>query len=82
MGGKDGEPSTIIMAIPAPSRESLAALQSEADAVVCLLDPADFSGVGQFYRDFPQVDDGTVTSLLCNSPRTGGAADVATDRCI
>ena len=35
-----------------------------ADDVVCLHAPENFQAVGQFYREFPQVEDEAVIALL------------------
>jgi predicted phosphoribosyltransferase len=43
-----------------------------ADEIVCLQMPMFFYAVGQFYRDFGQVDDGEVIALL---RAAGGAVD-------
>ena len=41
-----------------------------ADDVVCLDVPDAFYAVGQFYRDFRQVDDAEVVALLRTAGRT------------
>ena len=38
------------------------------DVFVCLHTPSDFRGVGQFYRDFAQVEDAEVVRLLALNP--------------
>jgi len=35
-----------------------------ADEVVCLETPAEFQSVGQFYEEFPQINDEEVIKLL------------------
>lgn len=57
-------PSSIALAVPVAAPDTLEALRSEVDDMVCLFAPAEFSGVGQFYRNFEQVDDETVAALL------------------
>jgi len=57
-------PAKLVCAIPVASTESLAAVSRLADEVVCLMTPEDFQGVGQFYRDFRQVEDSEVIALL------------------
>jgi len=57
-------PARIICAVPVASREALALVTPMVDEVVCLLSPADFSAVGQFYRDFDQVEDMQVEQVL------------------
>jgi predicted phosphoribosyltransferase len=39
-------------------------LEREVDETICLDTPADFRAVGQFYREFRQVQDGEVIELL------------------
>ena len=57
-------PARIICAVPVASREALALVTPMADEVVCLLSPVEFSAVGQFYRDFDQVEDDEVERIL------------------
>jgi putative phosphoribosyl transferase len=47
-------------------------LAAEADEVVALVTPASLDGVGRWYRDFPQVSDEEVLSLLHSSNGNGG----------
>lgn len=58
------KPARLVCAVPVASAESLDSIRPHADEVVCLATPPDFRAVGQFYRDFPQVDDDTVVKLL------------------
>jgi predicted phosphoribosyltransferase len=44
-------------------------VQDLADDTVCLLAPQDFMAVGQYYRDFAQVDDAQVLALLAGQTR-------------
>jgi len=39
-------------------------IRAYADEVVCLSTPMFFQAVGQFYADFPQVDDAEVIAIL------------------
>jgi putative phosphoribosyl transferase len=57
-------PSRLIAAAPVASREAVAMLRTEADAVVCLSAPRRFLSVGSFYRSFPQVSENEVVRLL------------------
>jgi predicted phosphoribosyltransferase len=57
-------PRKIIAAIPVAPSAVCKQLQQEADAVVCLSTPTDFFAVGEWYRDFSQVNDETVRELL------------------
>ncbi len=54
----------VVVAVPVASREAVTLLRADADEVVVLSVPAWFSSVGQWYRDFEQVPDATVTRLL------------------
>lgn len=54
----------IILAVPVSSKDSLEKIKSEVDEVVVLEIPDEFSAVGQFYQEFPPVEDEEVISLL------------------
>jgi predicted phosphoribosyltransferase len=58
------QPSKLVCAVPVASEDSLARVRPYADEVVCLQAPPDFYAVGQFYRNFPQVDDEQAIRLL------------------
>ena len=64
-------PARLVCAVPVASAEALAKVDALADDVVCLDAPPFFQAVGQFYRDFRQVDDSEVVALL----RAAGRAD-------
>lgn len=57
-------PARLICAIPVAAPDSLAKVSPHADEVVCLDTPPNFYAVGQFYRDFAQVQDDEVAALL------------------
>ena len=57
-------PERIILAVPVAPPETVDALRGEADEIVCLETPDDFYAVGQFYRDFHQVADDEVKTIL------------------
>jgi predicted phosphoribosyltransferase len=60
------QPSEIIVALPvAPSSalKRIATLSSVTNTI-CLLIPENFRAVGQFYKEFDQVDDQEVIQLL------------------
>jgi predicted phosphoribosyltransferase len=54
----------IIVAVPVGSPERLAAIRPLCDRLECLQAPAAFWAIGQFYRDFTQVEDDRVVELL------------------
>ena len=51
------------------SEEAVQLLQGEADEVVALSIPANFAGVGQFYRRFEPVEDSEVLLYLNMAPK-------------
>jgi predicted phosphoribosyltransferase len=63
-------PRRLICAVPVASPEAAAKVRAQADERVCLDTPEFFHAVGQFYRDFRQVEDREVIALL----RAAGSA--------
>lgn len=57
-------PARLIIAVPVGSREAVAALEEDADRVVCPSQPEPFVAIGLHYADFGQVEDGEVLDLL------------------
>jgi len=62
-------PEKLVCAVPVAAPESLEAVRPFADEVVCLDAPDGFFAVGQFYREFNQVEDDEVVRLLAASAR-------------
>jgi len=58
--------SRIVLAIPVAPPSTVALMRSLADDVVCLEQPNDFFGIGEWYSDFHQVPDEEVRSLLAD----------------
>jgi putative phosphoribosyl transferase len=58
----------VIMVAPVGSRGSAAALRSSCDQVRCLVTPASFFSVGEWYEDFAPVPDAAVGALLRPGP--------------
>ena len=58
------KPRKLVCAVPVASPEALENIGHLADEVVCLQAPEFFQAVGQFYRDFGQVEDSEVIALL------------------
>ena len=58
------KPARLVCAVPVAAPESLEQVRPYADEVVCLETPEDFRAVGQFYRQFPQVEDEAVVAFL------------------
>jgi len=61
---KSNKVKKIILAVPVSSPDSLKELEKITDEMVVLKSPTNFYAVGQFYEDFPQVDDQEVVRLL------------------
>ena len=57
-------PASLLCAVPVAARDSLAKEAPYADKMICLETPGDFHAVGQFYRDFHQVEDNEVIATL------------------
>jgi putative phosphoribosyl transferase len=57
-------PSQLIIAVPVAPIDRLAEFEACCDKLVCLYSPAEFWAVGQFYEDFPTVEDEQVVELL------------------
>jgi putative phosphoribosyl transferase len=54
----------VVLAVPVAPTDWKLRLAGEADEFIALATPSDFSGVGQFYRDFSQTTDREVTACL------------------
>jgi len=67
-------PERLVCAVPVAAPDSLERVQPYADEVVCLEAPEEFFAVGQFYREFGQVEDEEVVALLARAPQTRRAA--------
>jgi putative phosphoribosyl transferase len=63
-GTRRHEPARIVLAVPVAAKHALKRLRREADETICLLAPSDFLAVGEFYRQFAQLDDAEVIGLL------------------
>lgn len=63
-GLRERKPAKLVCAVPVAPPETLEKVAEMADEVVCLEAPVFFQAVGQFYRDFPQVEDDEVIALL------------------
>jgi predicted phosphoribosyltransferase len=75
---KGQDPREVIVAVPVASPDRLEPLREWCDRIVCLLSPATFWAIGQFYEDFTQVEDSEVLELLrASAPvNSGGSAGV------
>jgi predicted phosphoribosyltransferase len=58
------QPRKLILAVPVGAHDSIEALRSEVDEVVCLSVPEDFGALGYYYDDFRQLSDQDVIDIL------------------
>ncbi|NLF53306.1 MAG: phosphoribosyltransferase [Thauera phenolivorans] len=65
-------PAKLICAVPVAAPDSLKKVEALADEVVCLHAPWNFRAVGQFYREFGQVEDEEVVACLEAWRKRGG----------
>ena len=63
------EPERLICAVPVASPDSLELVRPYCDELVCLEAPPEFYAVGQFYREFRQVEDEEVVELLAQEEK-------------
>lgn len=54
----------IIVAIPTAAKDSLEKIKKEANEILCLDTPPLFFAIGEFYQDFPQIEDKEVIDLM------------------
>lgn len=69
------QPQRLICAVPVAAPDSLERVSPLADEVVCLEAPEEFYAVGQFYRDFPQVEDDEVVAILAQRSKQRAASE-------
>ncbi|WP_426690682.1 phosphoribosyltransferase family protein [Rhodanobacter ginsengiterrae] len=62
------KPLRLICAVPVASPRGLAGVKELVDDIVCLSAPGRFRAVGEFYAQFPAVDDSEVVQLLGGAP--------------
>jgi len=58
------QPARLVLAVPVAPRDTLQALRSEVDQIVCLATPHPFRAVGEHYLCFDQVEDAQVLEAL------------------
>jgi putative phosphoribosyl transferase len=54
----------VVVAVPVAPAETIELLEREADEVVCLATPPEFHAVGLYFRDFGQVTEEDVATIL------------------
>jgi putative phosphoribosyl transferase len=62
------QPARLIVATPVCPHSTLRRLENEADQIVVLTTPQPFGAVGAWYRDFHQMTDDEVITLLRGGP--------------
>jgi predicted phosphoribosyltransferase len=67
------QPQRLICAVPVAAPDSLERVRPLADEVVCLDAPQGFYAVGQFYREFGQIEDEEVVALLAGDTQKSAA---------
>jgi predicted phosphoribosyltransferase len=63
-GLRNRKAAKLICAVPVAPPDTLRKIAALADEVICLETPIDFQAVGQFYVNFPQVEDSEVIEIL------------------
>jgi len=58
------EPAQIVVAVPVGAPETCSDFRTEADEVICAIEPEPFWAVGAWYADFSQTSDEEVRELL------------------
>jgi putative phosphoribosyl transferase len=69
MAVRQRHPARVVVAVPVAAPEALEEFSREADEMVCVQTPADFTGVGQWYEDFDQTSDEEVRRLLAQADK-------------
>ncbi len=64
----------VVVAVPVAPNDWTERFHGDADDLVCLHTPRDFSAVGQFYADFDQISDDEVVASLHRATPTPPAA--------
>lgn len=64
-------PGRLVLAVPVAPPATLEALAPDVDEIICPVRPEALGGVGEFYLDFTQVEDGEVVATLDEARRLG-----------
>jgi len=62
------KPKELVLAVPVGPSDTIAAMRSEADVVVCLEEHEAFGAIGFYYADFHQITDREVIATLAQFP--------------
>ncbi len=58
------KPKTVVLALPVGPPDTMACLSAAVDEAVCLWTPQNFRALGQFYMEFPQVEEEELMKIL------------------
>lgn len=61
---RNEKPKKIVLALPVGPPDTVTRLDGAADETVCLKTPPYFQAIGQFYQQFPQVEDEELLEVL------------------
>jgi putative phosphoribosyl transferase len=64
------QPNKLVLAVPVGPTDTIAAMQEDADEVVCLEEYEIFGAIGYFYDDFRQITDQEVIDILARFARS------------
>ena len=67
-------PARLVLAVPVAPPDTINELRQEVDDVVCLAQPSFFGAIGYFYRDFHQLSDDEVITLMRQAPLAASTA--------
>jgi putative phosphoribosyl transferase len=67
-------PARLVLAVPVAPPDTINELRREVDDVVCLAQPSFFGAIGYFYRDFHQLSDDEVVTLMRQAPLAASTA--------
>ena len=65
---RNRKPKELVLAVPVAPPDTITKLRGEVDALICLETPELFGAIGYFYRDFRQVSDREVVTILNRFP--------------
>jgi predicted phosphoribosyltransferase/pimeloyl-ACP methyl ester carboxylesterase len=68
----------VVLAVPVGPRDTIHAMRSEADDVICVSVEDDFYAIGQFYEDFSPFEDEQVRTVLDSFAAAAAGADPVT----
>lgn len=58
------KPKKLVLAVPVAPPDTVEKFKTKVDGLICLQIEPDFWAVGQFYKEFPQVEDEQVIKIL------------------